>query len=257
MSHVRGVAPVLAPKSHETVPEAGPVSRRGSRVGAAVLALALGGVLLFSLTWHPAPPLSAAGVASADVPLTLAGYVSDGDRPPDDYVKKALPGANILQRLYCQGAARMNFLLISGTQGVALHDPRLCMGSLLLSAPQTEHLPGTPVTMQVYKASSQPGALPDQLVSYFYVGNGKVISSPSEIRMSLFWGDLFGRTNAPVYFFRFIQPLNLTPTPACKRSPRRCGGHSARRWAPPRRLTPSMLSKFPIRKKLRCHDYDS
>ena len=141
------------------------------------------------------------------MPLTLAGYTSTGDRPPDDYVKKALPGANILQRLYVQGDARMNFLLISGTQGGALHDPRLCMGSLLLSAPQTESLPGTPVTMQVYHASSQPGALPDQLVAYFYVGNGKVISSPTEVRMALFWGDLFGRTNAPVYFFRFIQPL--------------------------------------------------
>lgn len=207
MSHVRGVAPILAPTSPEDFPDEVFVSRRGSRVGAAVLALALGALFLFSLIWRPAPPPTAVGVASADVPLTLAGYVSSGDRPPDDYVKKALPGANILQRLYCQGEARMNFLLISGTQGVALHDPRLCMGSLLLSAPQTEALPGTPVTMQVYRASSQPGALPDQLVAYFYVGNGKVISSPSEVRMSLFWGDLLGRTNAPVYFFRFIQPL--------------------------------------------------
>ena len=206
MPHVRGVAPVLAPTTEDaSMTDTAP--RGGTRAGAALLLLALGAVLLFSLVWRPAPPPTAIGVASADVPLTLAGYTSAGDRPPDDAVRKALPGADILQRLYRQGDAPMNFLLISGTQGVALHDPRLCMGSLLLSAPQTESLPGTPVTMQVYRASSQPGALPDQLVAYFYVGNGKIISSPSEVRMSLFWGDLFGRTNAPVYFFRFIQPL--------------------------------------------------
>ena len=52
MSHVRGVAPILAPDSTEAVS----TSRRGARAGAAVLALALGGVFLFSLVWRPPRP---------------------------------------------------------------------------------------------------------------------------------------------------------------------------------------------------------
>ena len=174
---------------------------------AAVLALSLGAAQAVSVAWHPAPPPQGAGLPSAAVPLSLAGYTSSGDRPAAPEVQRALPGADIHERDYRDGTATMDFLLIGGTHGVALHDPRLCLGSLLLAAPRTEQLAGTPVTMQVYQASSRPGLPPDMQVAYFYVENGRVISSPSQIRMSLFWGDLLGRPGAPVYFFRFIQPL--------------------------------------------------
>ena len=174
---------------------------------AAVLVFALTSALLFSHAWHPAPPPTTAGVASADVPLTLAGYTAGGDEVPSAYVRSALPGAHIIERNYRRDGADMDFLLLSGSRGVALHDPRLCMGSLLLSAPQTEHLAGTPVRMQVYKASSHAGQMPDEMVAYFYVDGKQIISDPTQIRVSLFWNDLFGRPGAPVYFFRFIQPL--------------------------------------------------
>ncbi len=174
---------------------------------AAVLVLTLAGALSFSRAWHPAPPPAVAALASADVPRALAGYTAGGDEVPDAYVRGALPGAHIIERAYRRGGSVMDFLLISGTRGVELHDPRLCMGSLLLSAPETMRLAGTPVRMQVYKASSHPGRVPDELVAYFYVDGRHIISDPSQIRMALFWNDLFGRPSAPIYFFRFIQPL--------------------------------------------------
>jgi hypothetical protein len=174
---------------------------------AAILILTLVGTLLFSHLWHPAPPPESPGVTSAEVPQTLAGYRATADEIPSTYVRNALPGARIVEREYHQGNAMMDFLLISGTRGVELHDPRFCMGGLLLSAPSTVQVSGTPVRMQVYKASSHAGQVPDELVAFFYVDGRRIISDPSEIRMALFWSDLFGRTSAPVYFFRFIQPL--------------------------------------------------
>ena len=181
---------------------------------AAVLVLALSAAFGALRGWHPARPPRAVGLPTAAVPVVIAGFRSDGDRPPTDFIQKALPGATIIDRSYHQGAASLDFLLISGAHGVALHDPRLCLGGWLLAAPQTERLAGTPVTMQVYHASTHAGAAPDLVVAYFYAANGRIISNPSQIRSALIWGDLLGRQDAPVFFFRFVQPLAPDPEAA-------------------------------------------
>lgn len=183
---------------------------------AAALVSVLAASAVASVAWRPPAPPRAVALDSRWVPLSVAGYTSAGDEPLPPDVLRVLPGAGIASRRYVRGGAgqdgaTMEFLLISGAHGVALHDPRLCLGGWLLSAPASESLPGTPVTMQVYRASTQPDTPPGLLVAYFYVTGGQVISDPSQIRASLLWGDLLGRENAPVYFFRFVQPLGRTP----------------------------------------------
>jgi hypothetical protein len=37
-----------------------------------------------------------------------------------------------------------------------------------------------------------------------------VISDPTQIRATLLWSALLGRTNAPAYFFRFVQPIVMS-----------------------------------------------
>lgn len=177
---------------------------------AAALVLALAAASLTSVAWKPPPLPVAAALPGRLVPRWVAGYGAVGDESLSPEVLRVLPGAEITSRRYVRAGATMDFLLINGAHGVALHDPRLCLGGWLLSAPVTESLPGTPVTMQVYEASTSPDAPPSLLVAYFYAAAGRIISSPSEIRTSLLWGDLLGRENAPVFFFRFVQPLGRT-----------------------------------------------
>lgn len=191
MSHSRGAAAVLAP---------------------ALLALTLGGALLAARLWNPPPAPPARLLAGADVPASVGGYVSTGDRPPDAFTQIALPGARILSRAYAQSDGDpIDFLLVSGTSRAALHDPRLCLsGSLRLSDARAVRLPGTEAAMQSYRAARRPGP-PDTEVAYFYVWNGRVISSPTQIRTALLWSALAGRQSSPVYFFRFIGPLDAGP----------------------------------------------
>jgi len=178
---------------------------------AAALVLAFAAANVGFSVWHPPPLPEATALDSRLVPRSVAGYTSAGDLPVPPETRAVLPGAGITSRRYVRGGALMDFLLISGAHGVALHDPRLCLSGWLLSDPATESLPGTPVTMQVYDAATQPDVPPSLLVGYFYVAGGQVISSPSQIRVSLLWGDLLGREGAPVFFFRFVQPLGTTP----------------------------------------------
>ncbi len=178
---------------------------------AAALVLLLAAACLTSVVWKPAPLPEAAALDSRWVPHSVAGYSAVGDQSLPPEVLRVLPGASITSRRYARGDQTLDFLLISGAHGVALHDPRLCLGGWLLSAPTTEKLVGTPVTMQVYQASTQPNSPPSLLVAYFYVAGNRIISNPSEIRASLLWGDLLGRENAPVFFFRFVQPLGHSP----------------------------------------------
>lgn len=141
------------------------------------------------------------------MPARVDGCVSAGDRPPDAFTQLALPGARLLSRTYASDVGGpIDFLLVSGTSRAALHDPRLCLsGTLRLSDARTVRLPGTEAAMQTYQAASRPGP-PDTEAAYFYVWNGRVISSPTEIRAALLWSALLGRQSAPVYFFRFLGP---------------------------------------------------
>ena len=181
------------------------------RWAAAVLTLLGCGLVGADRFWHPPLESFPVGVASADVPKTVAGDTSAGDLPAGDYLMSALPGARMLFRTYGTQPEAISFLLLSGTAGVALHDPRLCLSGYRLSDPATLPVPGTPIVMQTYSGCTTAG-LPDVSVSYFYVVNNQVLSSSTRIRAAMLENALIGRQSTPVYFFRFIEPLSLDPS---------------------------------------------
>ncbi len=180
------------------------------RGAAALLTLSLLGSLGADHFWHPPLESFPVGVESADVPKTVAGDAASADLPPGSFLMSALPGAKMLFRTYGRPPESTDFLLLSGTAGVALHDPRLCLSGYRLSNPQTLAVPGTPIVMQTYDGCTTAG-LPDLSVSYFYVVNGQVISSSTRIRTAMLENALIGRQSTPVYFFRFIEPLDQNP----------------------------------------------
>ena len=54
-------------------------------------------------------------------------------------------------------------------------------------------------------------ALPDTSLTYFYIVNGRAISSPTEIRIALLESALWAGTMLPFTFFALFSPS--TPTP--------------------------------------------
>ena len=186
------------------------------RGAAALLTLSLFGLLGADRFWHPPLESFPVGVESADVPKTVAGDHASADLPPGNYLMSALPGAKMLFRTYGAPPEAIDFLLLSGTAGVALHDPRLCLSGYRLSNPQTLAVPGTPVVMQTYDGCTTAG-LPDLSVSYFYVVDSQVLSSSTRIRTAMLENALIGRQSTPVYFFRFIEPLSQDPAAEARR----------------------------------------
>ena len=186
------------------------------RRAAAVLALCLFGLLGADRFWRPPLESFPVGVESADVPRTVAGDASSADLPPGSFLMSALPGAKMLFRTYGQSPEAIDFLLLSGTAGVALHDPRLCLSGYRLSNPETLPVAGTPIVMQTYDGCTTAG-LPDLSVSYFYVVSGQVLSSSTRIRTAMLANALIGRQSTPVYFFRFIEPLSQDPDVEARR----------------------------------------
>jgi hypothetical protein len=190
--------------------------------------LSLLGLMGVDRFWHPPLESFPVGVESADVPKTVAGDQASADLPPGNFLMSALPGAKMLFRTYGRPPEATDFLLLSGTAGVALHDPRLCLSGYRLSNPQTLAVPGTPIEMQTYDGCTTAG-LPDLSVSYFYVVNGQVISSSTRIRAAMLENALVGRQSAPVYFFRFIEPLEQNPAAEARRKAH-LGRFAAEMW---------------------------
>jgi len=186
------------------------------RWAAAVLTLSLCSAAGAAHFWHPPLESFPVGIASADVPKQIAGDKSPGDLAPGDYLMSALPGSKMLFRTYGTQSETIDFLLLSGTAGVALHDPRLCLSGYRLSDPNTLAVPGTPIVMQTYAGCTTAG-LPDVSVSYFYVVSNQVLSSSTRIRAAMMENALFGRQSTPVYFFRLIEPLSQDPATESRR----------------------------------------
>ena len=186
------------------------------RWAAAVLTLSLCSAAGAAHFWHPPLESFPVGIASADVPRQIAGDKSSGDLAPGDYLMSALPGSKMLFRTYGTQPEAIDFLLLSGTAGVALHDPRLCLSGYRLSDPGTQAVPGTPIVMQTYAGCTTAG-LPDVSVSYFYVVNNQVLSSSTRIRAAMMENALIGRQSTPVYFFRLIEPLSQDPATESRR----------------------------------------
>lgn len=186
------------------------------RWAAAILTLSLCSAAGAAHFWHPPLESFPIGVASTDVPMQIAGDKSPGDLAPGDYLMSALPGSKMLFRTYGTRPDTIDFLLLSGTAGVALHDPRLCLSGYRLSDPNTLSVPGTPIVMQTYAGCTTAG-LPDVSVSYFYVADNQVLSSSTRIRAAMMENALFGRQSTPVYFFRLIEPLSQDPATESRR----------------------------------------
>ena len=185
---------------------------------AVILVFALVGALAIKMHWKPYQS-AIVRLKEADVPLAAAGYVAppDGDwnHSQENVAEQYIQQSQVITRIYRNGSDEINFLLVSGSGRTALHDPRLCLtgSGWRLSDAHTEALPGTPIVMQQNEAATV-SALPDTSLTYFYIVNGKSISSPTEIRFALLGSSLLGRDNAPIYFFRFIQPINPDPAQA-------------------------------------------
>ena len=45
---------------------------------------------------------------------------------------------------------------------------------------------------------------------YLYVVDGKIIDSPTQIRFAMLKSALMGKKNTPVYFLRFMAPVDTT-----------------------------------------------
>lgn len=207
---------------------------------AAVLVATLSAALWIAHAWHPAPATDAGGISGADVPRVVAGLKSAGDLPLPPEYKSELPGARLVSRSYGAGPDAVQFLLLSGNAEAALHDPRQCMGDWHLSAPGKASLPGTPIVAQTFEGGQTAGT-PDVQIAYFYVINGHFISNPSQIRLSILGNAFLGRRTAPVYFFRFIQPLAADPASAGAREAHLLA-FAARMW---QAMRPKIASSAP------------
>ncbi len=173
-----------------------------------LLVVLIGAALTTAMVWKPAPPPKFNGIAGSEVPRVVAGAVGqDYALTPD--VKAALASADTVSRTYGMGADAVDFVLIGGTDRTALHDPRSCLvgAGWRLEGDHTETLPGTAVQARVCHAVGLPGVTGYDII-YLYVVDGHVINQVSQIRAAMLWSALLGRKNTPVYFLRFMRPLN-------------------------------------------------
>ena len=209
---------------------------------ALVLVLALFAALAVKMHWRPYQS-AVVPLKEADVPLAVAGYTAlpDGawNHTLEADAEKLIQQSQVVARIYRSEGDEISFLLVSGSGRTALHDPRLCLtgSGWRLSDAHTEPLPGTPIVMQQNEAATV-SALPDTSLTYFYIVKGRAISSPTEIRVALLGSSLLGRDSAPVYFFRFIQPINPDPAQA-KRNRAHMLSFAAEMW---RRMQPKLRS---------------
>lgn len=173
---------------------------------------------VISLVWKPAPPPAFVGISSGEVPTQLGAFHSLGDYQMPPEVQAALSSADIVARSYSDARPEdhdpqpIDFVLIGGTDRSALHDPRSCLvgGGWKLEADHIEPLPGTSVDVRSCHAVSGPEGDGYDIL-YLYVVDGAVRNKVTEIRAEMLVSAVLGRKNRPVYFLRFMQPLNANP----------------------------------------------
>jgi hypothetical protein len=212
-----------------------PQVRRMGYLLTALLAVAL----LTAMTWKPALPPRYTGIPQGAVPAVLTGYASVSD-PVAPSVRAALSSADIVSRNYTQGAGAINFLLIGGTDRTALHDPRSCLvgAGWSLQNDHVETLPGTQTVARSCRAVGLPG-VPGYDIIYLYVDNGRVINNVTQVRAAMLWSALIGRKNTPVYFLRFMRPLDADPVLESANHAR-MAAFASQMWTA---LTPTLIRK--------------
>jgi len=196
-----------------------------------LLAALIGAALLVSVVWKPAPPQHFAGLAGADVPRSVGGWVSGADESVPADVQAALSSASLTSRTYqpvgngaAGNEAPVNFVLIGGTDRSALHDPRSCLigAGMQIQDDHLESLPGTGVEARACHAVTGTAAVTGTSIGststgsgfdiiYLYLVNGRIINSATQIRAAMLWSALLGRRGTPVYFLRFTRPLYSDP----------------------------------------------
>ena len=175
-----------------------------------LLVIIFAAALLTNKVWSVPPPPKFVGVTSADIPRALGAYTGGPDQvmPPD--VKLALGSADVIERSYTGGGnLPLDFVLIGGTDRSALHDPRSCLvgAGWRLENDRSELIPGTNLNTRACNAVGNPGASSQDMI-YLYVVDGKIIDSPTQIRFAMLKSALIGQKNTPVYFLRFMCPLD-------------------------------------------------
>ncbi|MBC8137343.1 MAG: exosortase-associated EpsI family protein, partial [Fibrella sp.] len=107
----------------------------------------------------------------------------------------------------------IEFVLIGGTDRDALHDPRSCLigGGWTIESDRSEPLTVGAVDLPAHSCRIVNPTLPDKPaydMLYIYVVDGKVIESATQIRAQLLASALIGKKNTPVYYLRFLRPVD-------------------------------------------------
>ncbi len=188
-----------------------------------LLAALIGAALLVSVVWKPAPPQRFAGLAGADVPRSVGGWVSGADESVPAETQAALASASLTSRMYrpaagnALGVEPVSFVLIGGTDRSALHDPRSCLigAGMQIQNDHLESLPGTGIEARACHAvtgTTTSGSTNGGFdIVYLYLVNGRIINQATQIRAAMLWSALLGRRGTPVYFLRFTRPLYSDP----------------------------------------------
>ena len=173
-----------------------------------LLTLLLGATLLAGRVWKPPTAVRFVGLTGKDVPRVVTG-LSGRDYQLDPAARATIASGSVLCRTYGDGRDAVDFTLIGGKDRQALHDPRTCLtgGGWTLTNNHAERLPGANVAVQSCQAVGRADA-PGYDIVYLYVVDGKRINQIDQIRAQMLWGALIGREEVPVYFFRFMQPLD-------------------------------------------------
>lgn len=193
------------------------------RGSAALLAALFAAAIATAVFWNPPPPAPFRPIGESQIPHAVAGYVASDTVPGSvsEEARRVLSSASIVSRTYMRGAAvgpvyaPIEFILVGGTDRSALHDPRSCLigsGWAIQEDRATPFTAGTR-TVPAHTCRIINENLPDKPavdLLYLYVVDGKVIESVTQIRAQMLASAVIGRKNTPVYFLRFLRPVERT-----------------------------------------------
>jgi hypothetical protein len=158
--------------------------------------------------WKPAPFAKFVSLTTNQIPRDVGQFSAPEDLAIDDNVQRQLASATIISRQYTNNAEGIGFNFIAGTDRNALHDPRSCLigSGMQLVDFHSDKLPGTMASVATCRAVDTSGH-EDLDMAYMYYVDGKVINSPTQIRLAMLRGLLLGQKNSPAYFLEYSMPV--------------------------------------------------
>ena len=175
--------------------------------------------------WNPAKPKSSEAVA-VSVPDVVGDYRSNGDVRLPEKTRAELGASHFIARTYSNKkdiASQFDFVVLTGTDRTALHDPRGCMvgAGWAVQNDRTETLPGTNapvracdmVGLEDVVGQKSGFGTPDKVarkgisyeVLYVYLVDGKLVQGVTQIRGQMLLSALVGQQNRPVYYTVFMR----------------------------------------------------